>query len=206
MLPTGSRRAAGNSCGSALRHWAPCCQGPRSPPAWRLHPRRHRWERCRCGPSWELRAQSAQRAPMPWNRGGTRIWVHRHLGPRKTRIRGTQSAARCEEVGRPDFPSVSLSQAQDGGWPRNNGIGPTPKGGRKPQTSRWLSAGDRVKFLGPDLGPQGTQGLNDLQAPLNAGLGPQSAATIVEETASQGRPESRVDQKPRPSLPQNRDW
>lgn len=179
---------------------------PRSPPAWRLHPRRRRWERCRCGPSWEIGAQLAEHAPMPWNRGGTRIRVHRLLGPQKTRIWGIQSAARREEVGRPEFPSLSLSQAQNGGFPRNNGLGPTPKGGRKPQTSMRLSAGSRVKFLGPDLGPQGTQGLNDLQAPLNAGLRPQSAATIVEETASQGGPESRVDQEPRPSLPQNGDW
>lgn len=116
---------------------------------------------------------------MPWIRDAPWVRGRRRLEPSKTRVRPPTAPdthppqawlPRGERQAgwrswRVSFggPGRRLASEQ---WFRTN-----PKEGRELPSSGQRNAGGRGKLRYPDLGPQGTLGLNDLQAPLSSKAG-----------------------------------
>ena len=129
---------------------------------------------------------------MRWRRGASWVRVRRRPRPRMTRI-GVARSRRGERIGVPKRFALGDPGRRPASEPRFR----TERLGKQEATELQAArCWARGKVLGPDLGPTGTRGLNDLQAPLNAATGhrpgPRSAATKEEERASQGRPAART--------------
>lgn len=114
----------------SARAWGSRSPRPRSLRAWWLLRRRHRWERRRCGA--RRGARSAVGGACPGCRGtgaphGCRArdaWGHERpesRGPRARLAAGRPAGQRFRAV-------VFCRRAREAGWPRDNGLGPTPAG------------------------------------------------------------------------------
>lgn len=142
---TGSKRAAGNRCGAALGRRAPGCRG--------LALRRLGGSSCGAtggsvagaGPAGSAvfgACRGCRGKGTPHGCGSRDAWGGgrpESSGPR-TRLAVGKRAGQSSRA----FLS---GRAREAAWLQNNGLGPTPQGGRKPKILTGLSAGGRGKFL-----------------------------------------------------------